>query len=88
MDQPTLVEDVRHLLNHSAWSGFFVPLFSDLRSSYHTQLLDPSSDRKNAVPDDFLRGCIQTLDAILSVGPAFVEESDRASAQRQSDDNP
>lgn len=54
-------EALRHLLLHPAWDGLYKKTLAERVKVCYSQLIDPSLERKNAAPDDFLRGFITAL---------------------------
>lgn len=55
-----------HLLLHPAWEGIIKKGIAERVNSYYTQLIDPSVKRKDATPDDFIRGYIAALKWVVS----------------------
>jgi len=51
-------------------------MLQDAREACIRQLVDPSEKRKTSEPDDFLRGRVDTIDALLSFGPGLIAEFD------------
>lgn len=77
------VEAVRFVINSSAWRDFFVPMLEGARESAIIALMDPSVKRKDSEPDDFLRGRVNTITALLGLGPALVAETDAIKDQAE-----
>ena len=74
-DEDTL-NAVRFLVNSTAWSDFFLPTLIRARDAATQSLVWPSWERKSALPDDFLRGRIKTLDELINLGPATLAENE------------
>lgn len=89
MDNPEVtiskdaLEAVRYILYSPAWADFFHPMLTSMRDSWVRTLLDPSKGRKDATPDDYVKGCIATLDAILSLPKELVDEADDIEAREE-----
>lgn len=77
------IENLRHLLAHRAWTEFFVPTLKQSRDAAIAQLLDPSVERKQDYPDDFLRGQISMLEWLLTHPQTLLQEQDAKNAKDQ-----
>jgi len=73
---PDAAESVRQLLNSDAWEKFLKPALELLKVDFQNELMDPSRSRKDEHPDDFIRGCMATLDVVLHMPEAALAESD------------
>ena len=75
IDPNTLTYDnINHLtyiVNSPSWLDFFEPMLKESMNSTLALLADPSIERKNSRPDDFLRGQIVTIRNFLSL-PHFI----------------
>lgn len=73
---------VEYVLNSPAYQDVFEPYLRNIRDSLNQRLLDPSKERKEEHPDDFLRGGIVALDGFLSFFKKIIAETqfDRISA--------
>lgn len=60
------IESLRYIIDSPAWTAFFEPLLRTIRKDWINQLIDPALARKEARSDDFIRGCIYTLNAFLT----------------------
>lgn len=75
-----LVESIRFVVHSRAWEDYYAPLLETVKDSCTQQILDPSQERKDKLPDDFLRGWICALNGLLNWGPQLVAEYDAQSA--------
>lgn len=80
---PEVVESVRYILTTDAWERFFVPSINNIKQSYLDLLIDPSQSRKDDHSDDYLRGCIATLVALLDLPEALTVAADVQAARRE-----
>lgn len=85
MAEPTreLIEDVRALLYSRAWTDFYTPELEKMRDLHIAQLVNPTTERLNNFPDDYLRGCIHTVSALLRMGQTLINSTDAADEQEQ-----
>lgn len=58
--------DLVFLLGSKAWNDFFIPLLIGLSTRALSELADPSKKRRDEKPDDYLRGYIRAVRAIMS----------------------
>lgn len=70
------IESLRYIIQSPAWEVFFEPLLRAIRKDWINQLIDPSLTRKEARSDDFIRGCIYTLNAFLTFPRLTVAQYD------------
>lgn len=75
-----------YVVNSPSWLDFFEPLLREAINASMSQLADPSITRKNARPDDFLRGQIVALRNLLDM-PHFVLEDQRERHKTQAADD-
>lgn len=76
-------ELVRQLVNHPAWTDFFVPSLESMKNEWMVRLTDPGKDRKDIYPDDYIRGCYTTINAFLGLAEDLLAAADR---DRERDD--
>lgn len=57
---------LQFVLNSPSYIDVFHPYLIRMRDSLSSKLLDPSQDRKDNYPDDFIRGGILMIDGLLS----------------------
>lgn len=74
---PSVIEALRVLLYTNAWSEFFVPAIETMKTEWYQRLIDPGQKRNENFPDDYIRGCIATLDVVLHLPDALIAEADR-----------
>jgi len=70
------VEAVRMLINSHAWRDYFEPTLLEAKEACIRTLLDPSEKRKAGEPDDYLRGRVDIINALLSLGPGLIADTD------------
>jgi len=75
---PEVIEAIRQLLQSDAWTAFFLPSLQNMKEEWQKRLMDPSAERKNQYPDDYIRGCFQTIDVFLRLPEALIAEHDAA----------
>lgn len=63
------------LVNSPTFIDVVEPYIRTVRDSMNQRLLDPSKERKEEHPDDFLRGGVVTLDGILNFFKLIVDET-------------
>jgi hypothetical protein len=84
MDIPgELIEQIRFIINSHAWIDYFEPALKDMRESCINVLLDPSKRRADQGNDDFLRGCVKTIDDFLGLAPGLIAEADARREQEE-----
>jgi hypothetical protein len=66
---------VEYVLNSPAYIDVFEPYLRSIRDTLSQRLLDPSNDRKQTHPDDFLRGGIVAIDGLLQYFKQIIEET-------------
>ena len=49
---------IAYIVNSPAWIDVFRPLLVGMLRGFYNELADPSRERKDAKPDDYLRGGI------------------------------
>lgn len=79
--------DLVFLLGAKAYNDFFVPLLMGLQHRALTELSDPSAKRRDAKPDDYLRGYIAACRAILNAPGEILfqqEQRNRENAEHDS----
>jgi hypothetical protein len=64
------------ILNSPSYTDIFRPYLEQQRNSLATFILDPSQNRKDSYPDDFLRGGIVMIDGLLELFTRLIEETD------------
>jgi hypothetical protein len=74
LDEQTL-GCVEYVLASPAYADVFEPYLRGIRDTLSQRLLDPSKDRKEEHPDDFLRGGIVCIDGLLSFFRQIVTET-------------
>ena len=52
---------VSSLSTHEGWTKIAIPIISNRVKTLYTRLIDPSERRKEALPDDYIRGQIAAL---------------------------
>ena len=62
-------------MNSPAFTDVIEPYIRNVRDSMNQRLLDPSRERKEEHPDDFLRGGVVTLDGLLHFFRMIVDET-------------
>jgi hypothetical protein len=77
------LDDVRHLIYSKAWTDFFIPYLTEQKDAAMILILNPSTDRKNSFPDDYLRGFVIALDRLMSIGHERLEEKDQLRLQQE-----
>lgn len=75
---PEVIEAIRQLLQSDAWLRFFLPSLQNMKDEWQNRLMDPSIERKNQYPDDYIRGCFATIDVFLRLPDALIAEHDAA----------
>lgn len=84
MDVPSeTVEAIRFIIYSKAWMDYFEPALKDMRESCINVLLDPGKRRVDQGNDDFLRGCVKTIDDFLSLAPGLIAEADARREQEE-----
>jgi len=63
------------ILNSPSYGDVFKPYLVRMRDSLAVKLLDPSRERKDQYPDDFIRGGIITIDGLVSFFERLIEET-------------
>ncbi len=66
---------LEYVLNSPSYGRVFRPYLVRLREGLNHRLLDPSKDRKDQYPDDFLRGGITVVDGLLAFFGKLIEET-------------
>lgn len=80
---PEAIESLRILVNFPAWSTFFLPSLKLMRENWNLRLIDRSQKRKDEWNDDYIGGCISTLDVILSMPEALLGEADEIEHRKE-----
>lgn len=73
---------VEYVLMSPAYQDVFEPYLRSIRDTLSQRLLDPSKERKEEHPDDFLRGGIVAVDGLLNFFQQVIAETqtDRVTA--------
>jgi hypothetical protein len=73
------------VLNSPSWAQVFEPYLVRISESLKHKLIDPSRGRKDALPDDFLRGGIAATEGLLAFFRKVIEETqiERVARARQ-----
>ena len=66
---------IEYVLMSPAYMEAFEPYLLTIRTTLSQRLLDPSKDRKEEHPDDFLRGGIVAIDGLLQFFKRIVNET-------------
>lgn len=66
---------VEYVLNSPAYSEVFEPYLRGVRNTLNQRLLNPSKERKEEHPDDFLRGGIIAIDGLLMFFAHIIRET-------------
>lgn len=74
MDEHTL-GCVEYVLNSPAYAEVFEPYLRSIRNTLSQRLLNPSKERKEEHPDDFLRGGIVAIDGLLMFFSHIIRET-------------
>lgn len=69
------------LMAHPAYEKYFVPLLKELIRSTTEQILVPNENRKQARPDDYLRGYVAACRAILQYPEATIARQEQRRKQ-------
>ena len=75
--------DLTYLLGSKAYNDFLVPLMTGLMQRAITQLVDPSLPRKERFTDDYLRGFIAAVRAILNAPTTILAEQEQRAREEQ-----
>jgi len=70
------IDHLRWVLTSPSYDDCFRPYMVGIRDSLALKLLDPSGMRKDAYPDDFLRGGIIMVDGLLNLFNRLVTEAE------------
>lgn len=70
------LEQIKHLINSPAWQGYFVAKLTEWQDAAIGLLLDPSEERKQKTPDDYLRAVVTVCERVKRLGPAEVFEQE------------
>lgn len=70
------IDHLRWVLLSPSYEDYFRPYMERMRSSLAQKLLDPSNDRKEVFPDDFLRGGIIMIDGLINLFTRLVNETE------------
>ena len=76
-------EQLRHLLSHTAWTGFYLAHLEQWREDSITSLLDPSEQRRQTYSDDYLRAFVAVIDSLRAAGPTALRAWDVNAARDQ-----
>jgi len=79
---PEVIEAIRQFINSDAWARFYKPSLEHMKQEWTSRLMDPSADRKDKYPDDYIRGCFETIDVFLRLPETLIAERD-ADLERQ-----
>ena len=67
---------LQYILTSPSYADVFHPYLVKMRASLNEKLLDPSTDRKEQFPSDFLRGGILMIDGLLTLFTNLIEETE------------
>lgn len=84
---PEVIEAIRQMLQSDAWGRFFLPSLEQMKEEWQNRLMDPSTERKNQYPDDYIRGCFATIDVFLRLPDALIAEHDAAIEREEQERN-
>jgi len=73
---PSTIEAIRQVITSDAWESFFLPALRIMKQEWSERLMDPSQARKDKWPDDFIRGCFETIHIFETMGESHVLEHD------------
>ncbi len=73
---------IEYVLMSPAYADAFEPYLLSIRATLSMRLLDPSKDRKEEHPDDFLRGGIVAIDGLLQFFKRVVSETQLERVER------
>jgi hypothetical protein len=79
------IDGLRVVVHSHAWRDFFVPSLKSIRDSWLQSLVDGSAARQAQHSDDYIRGAIATLDAVLDLPEAVIAEADAEIARREAE---
>lgn len=71
------IDELRILITHPAWERVMKPNLELMRQGWNLLLLSPAARRESEYPDNYIRGCISTLDSILSFPEVHIREHDQ-----------
>jgi hypothetical protein len=80
------VESVRFIYASQAWQDFFEPRLKDIRLTMLELLADPSKAREEQKSDDYIRGCIATIQHFLDLPQSLIADADAQAAAREAED--
>jgi hypothetical protein len=63
------------IMNSPSYADIFKPYLLERRDILLKMLLHPAETRKDALPDDYLRGAIHTIDNLLSFFDKLIAET-------------
>lgn len=73
---PEVVEAIRQFIFSDAWERFYKPALHNMRSEWVNKLMDADTKRKNEHPDDYIRGCVATIDVFLRMPESVIADYD------------
>lgn len=73
---PEVIEAIRQFVYSDAWERFYKPALQNMREEWMNRLMDPSTERKSKYPDDYIRGCFETIDVFLRLPESLITEHD------------
>jgi hypothetical protein len=76
------IEAIRHTIHTGGWA-IMVERWQKVRDEATKQLFDPGEERKNNLPDDYLRGLVQAISVVLSLGSNTVKDYDDELARQE-----
>lgn len=79
--------DLVFLLGSKAWNDFFIPLMMGLQHRALTELADPSKKRRDEKPDDYLRGYIRAVRAIMNAPGEILYQQEQRNRENATNDS-
>lgn len=73
---PEVIEAIRQFIFSDAWERFYKPALYNMREEWTNKLMDAAASRKNEHPDDYIRGCVATIDVFLRMPESVIEDYD------------
>lgn len=80
-----VIEAVRYIYASDAWVRYFAPSLESIKETWIQTLIDPSTKRKDEYSDEYLRGCIATVNAFLTLPQSLIDEADAQRARREAE---
>lgn len=79
------IGQLAYIVRSPAWENFFDPMLRGIVENICALLLDPSQERKDKRPDDFLRGQAVLVRNFLELPHTVIEEARMREQQQQRD---